>query len=59
MDDFSTRYGKLNEHQCQAVDSIEGPLLVIAGPGSGKTELLSVRIANILDKTDTLPSSIL
>ncbi len=59
MDDFSTRYGKLNEHQRQAVDSIEGPLLVIAGPGSGKTELLSVRIANILDKTDTLPSSIL
>lgn len=59
MDDFLKRYEKLNENQRKAVDNIDGPLLVIAGPGSGKTELLSVRIANILDKTDTLPSSIL
>lgn len=56
---FLQRYEKLNDSQRQAVDQIDGPLLVIAGPGSGKTELLSVRIANILDKTDTLPSGIL
>ncbi len=34
-------------------------VLVIAGPGTGKTELLSVRTANILKKTDTLPENIL
>lgn len=33
--------------------------MVIAGPGTGKTELLSVRVANILQKTDTLAESIL
>ena len=33
--------------------------MVIAGPGTGKTELLSMRAANILKKTDTLPESIL
>lgn len=57
--DFQTRYDKLNIHQRQAVDSINGPLLVIAGPGTGKTELLSMRAAQILRQTDTLPSNIL
>lgn len=38
---------------------IDGPLLVVAGPGTGKTELLSMRVANILQKTDTLPENIL
>jgi DNA helicase-2/ATP-dependent DNA helicase PcrA len=32
---------------------------VVAGPGSGKTEILSLRVANILQKTDTKPSNIL
>ncbi|OYX43367.1 hypothetical protein B7Y94_01495 [Candidatus Saccharibacteria bacterium 32-49-12] len=57
--DFQTRYAKLNDNQRRAVDTIFGPLLVIAGPGTGKTELLSMRAANILQKTDTLPSNIL
>ncbi|MDO4712681.1 MAG: ATP-dependent DNA helicase [Candidatus Saccharibacteria bacterium] len=57
--DFDTRYAMLNDRQRQAVDHIEGPLLVIAGPGTGKTELLSMRAAQILRQTDTLPSSIL
>jgi DNA helicase-2/ATP-dependent DNA helicase PcrA len=57
--DFSTRYHLLNDAQKQAVDLIEGPVMVIAGPGTGKTELLSMRAANILQKTDTLPQSIL
>lgn len=56
---FSTRYQNLNAAQKQAVDTIEGPVMVVAGPGTGKTELLSVRIANILQKTDTLPENIL
>ena len=56
---FDTRYKQLNLEQRKAVDTIEGPLLVIAGPGTGKTELLSMRAANILHRTDTLPESIL
>lgn len=56
---FHQRYQSLNPAQQQAVDTIEGPVLVVAGPGSGKTELLALRIANILQKTDALPSSIL
>ena len=57
--DFTTRYKQLNTEQKQAVDAIDGPLLVIAGPGTGKTELLSMRAANILRNTDTLPENIL
>lgn len=57
--DFNTRYAKLNDNQRQAVDYIHGSLLVIAGPGTGKTELLSMRTAQILRRTDTLPNSIL
>ena len=57
--DFQTRYAKLNANQRQAVDYIHGSLLVIAGPGTGKTELLSMRTAQILRQTDTLPYSIL
>ncbi|MCX6733479.1 MAG: ATP-dependent DNA helicase [Candidatus Peregrinibacteria bacterium] len=56
---FQQRYKGLNGEQKKAVDTIEGPVMVIAGPGSGKTELLSLRVANILRLTDTLPSSIL
>lgn len=57
--DFSKRYATLNKAQKQAVDTIDGPVMVIAGPGTGKTELLSVRTANILQKTDALPENIL
>lgn len=57
--DFTTRYNKLNDNQKQAVDTIDGPVMVIAGPGTGKTELLSMRTANILKQTDALPENIL
>ncbi len=57
--EFETRYKALNEAQRQAVDHIDGPLMVIAGPGTGKTELLSMRVAAILQRTDTLPENIL
>lgn len=59
MTDFTARYDKLNPAQKQAVDTIEGPVMVVAGPGTGKTELLSVRVANILQQTDELPGNIL
>ena len=48
---FQSRYTHLNAAQKEAVDTIDGPVMVIAGPGTGKTELLGVRIANILKKT--------
>ena len=57
--EFEKAYNNLNEQQRQAVDYIDGPLLVIAGPGTGKTQLLSVRVANILKQTDVSPDNIL
>ena len=49
----------LNPKQRIAVDTIEGPVMVIAGPGSGKTQLLAARIGNILTTTDTNAENIL
>lgn len=56
---FSEEYHKLNTEQKEAVDSIEGPVMVIAGPGTGKTQILAMRIAQILRKTQTNPANIL
>jgi DNA helicase-2/ATP-dependent DNA helicase PcrA len=56
---FEAALASLNKQQKQAVDYIDGPLLVIAGPGTGKTQLLSLRVANILKQTDTSPDQIL
>lgn len=49
----------LNSEQRQAVDTVDGPVLVIAGPGTGKTQLLSARVAKILKKTDFAANNIL
>jgi len=59
MDTFPEVYKALNAAQAEAVDTIDGPLLVIAGPGTGKTQLLSARVANILEQTDTPARNIL
>src|SRR5574339_162771 len=56
---FQKEYEKLNEKQKQAVDTIEGPVMAIAGPGTGKTQILACRIGKILLETDTLPQNIL
>ena len=56
---FSEAYKKLNDAQRQAVDTIEGPVMVVAGPGTGKTQVLTLRIANILTQTDTAADGIL
>lgn len=59
MSNFEQKYTRLNAAQKKAVDTIEGPVMVIAGPGTGKTELLSMRVANILRQTDSAPENIL
>ncbi len=56
---FDEAYKQLNTAQKKAVDTIEGPVMVVAGPGTGKTQILTLRIANILLKTQTPPSGIL
>ncbi|MBI2482187.1 MAG: ATP-dependent helicase [Candidatus Vogelbacteria bacterium] len=50
---------ELNEGQKQAIEAVEGPVMVVAGPGTGKTQVLTLRIANILRVTDTAPANIL
>ena len=56
---FSEEYQKLNDQQQKAVDAIEGPVMVIAGPGTGKTQILAARIGKILLETDVRPENIL
>ncbi|TSC70913.1 MAG: Uncharacterized protein CEO12_38 [Parcubacteria group bacterium Gr01-1014_46] len=56
---FQEKYKALNKAQKEAVDAIDGPVMVVAGPGTGKTTILTLRIANILKETDTPPSGIL
>lgn len=57
--EFQKKLEQLNDEQRAAVDQINGPVMVVAGPGTGKTQLLAMRVANILKQTDTLPSNIL
>lgn len=50
---------KLNPEQKLAVDTIDGPVMVVAGAGTGKTQTIALRIANILKKTQVNPGNIL
>lgn len=45
---FSALYDRLNPAQRTAVDTIYGPVMVIAGPGTGKTQIIALRTANLL-----------
>lgn len=56
---FEERYKNLNKEQKRAVDTTDGSVMVIAGPGSGKTELLSLRVGNILKQGTARASNIL
>ncbi len=56
---FNKLYKQLNTPQREAVDTIEGPVMVVAGPGTGKTQILTLRVANILRETDAAADSIL
>ena len=57
-DNYEKEYLKLNSQQRLAVDTIEGPVMVIAGPGTGKTQILASRIGKILLDTDAAPENI-
>src|SRR4051794_17439252 len=56
---FLQEYEKLNAEQRKAVNKIDGPVMVIAGPGTGKTQILASRIGRILLDTDAVPDNIL
>lgn len=55
---FDTKYASLNARQKLAVDTIQGPVIVVAGPGTGKTLVLTMRIANIIKQGAALPDEI-
>jgi len=55
---FEENYKALNNEQKEAVDTIYGPVMVVAWPWTGKTQIIGMRTANILLKTDTSPQNI-
>ena len=56
---FQDHYKILNPEQLDAVESLYGPIMVVAGPGTGKTQVISLRVANIILKTWIHPENIL
>ncbi len=56
---YNHYYNQLNDKQKAVVDNIEEHVVVLAGPGTGKTQVLSVRTANILKRNNVSPSNIL
>ena len=56
---FNNALALLNPEQLAAVNQMDGPVLVIAGPGTGKTQILAARIGKILMETDAKAGEIL
>lgn len=56
---FQEAYSLLSPEQKAAVDHLEGPVMVLAGPGTGKTQIIALRIARILQHTQMEPRNIL
>src|SRR3989344_1936692 len=59
MTEFEKALKQLNTSQQEAVETIDGPVLVIAGSGTGKTQLIGTRVGHILKNADIDPSNIL
>jgi DNA helicase II / ATP-dependent DNA helicase PcrA len=59
VESYKKAFAGLNDEQRAAVKQIDGPVLVIAGPGTGKTQLIGTRVGYILQNTDTLADAIL
>lgn len=59
LETFKKYLSKANLQQKEAIETIDGPVLVVAGPGTGKTQILALRIGNILNNTDTNANNIL
>lgn len=59
IQEYQRAFSRLNAEQKAAVLETEGPVCVVAGPGTGKTTVLSLRIGRILEIQDCHPSSIL
>ena len=51
-------YG-LNDRQIEAIKALDGPMLVLAGAGSGKTKVLTTKVAYLLEERDVSPKNIL
>lgn len=59
MDRLESFLQQLNPQQLAAVNRLDGPLLVLAGAGTGKTKVLTTRIANLINSSVALPQNIL
>lgn len=57
--EFDEALASLNQHQREAATRLDGPTLVLAGPGTGKTQVLAIRIGYLLRETDATPEQIL
>ena len=57
--EFQEALKRLNEDQREAVNEIDGPYLLLAGPGTGKTHVLAARVGQILQQTDIHAENIL
>lgn len=59
IDQLQAAFARLNEQQRQVVEATEGPMFVVSGPGTGKTTMITLRIAHLLSVQDVKPENIL